>query len=103
MIKHWAGLLMSISLSVFLTSCRLNGTQIEVPWWLIAIPIMIYLPSVFLLTGKAIAAKKHICENCFSTFYPKWWKAAITWHTNGTGIFKCPHCGKKGPCHIVDE
>lgn len=84
-----------------LTSCKVNwyDQQYDVPWWVIAVPVVI----LFFVVGKHIASKKYVCPNCYKTFYPKWWKAAFSIHINDDRVFKCPHCGKKDFCSLSRE
>lgn len=89
-----------------LTACEVHFGDVHysnVPWWVIAIPTVLLLLFVWCAEGKAIAGRKHYCPKCGETFYPKWWKAAFTIHINGDGVFRCPHCGWKGFCHISHE
>ena len=83
-----------------LTSCRVNwfDRQYDVPWWMIAVPVVIFSAIVFFVSGKHIASKKYVCPKCNKTFYPKWWKAAFSIHINDDRVFKCPHCGGTGFC-----
>ena len=89
-------------MTVSLTSCQVNwfDKHYEVSWWIIAVPIVIFSVIVWFLVGKHIASTKYICPKCNKTFYPKWWSAAISIHLNADRVFKCPHCGRKGFCHI---
>jgi len=85
-----------------LTSCKVNwfDKQYDVPWWAITIPVVIFSAIVWIAAGKYIASKKYVCPKCNKAFYPKWWKAAISVHINDDRVFRCPHCGRKGFCHI---
>lgn len=91
--------------TVSLTSCQVNwfDKHYEISWWGIAIPVILFSSVVFVWVGKHIASKKYVCPKCNKTFYPKWWKAAISVHINDDRVFKCPHCGRKGFCHISKE
>ena len=83
-----------------LTSCKVNwfDRQYDVPFWVIAVPVVIFVAVVWFFAGKYIASQKYICPNCNKTFYPQWWKAAFSIHINDDRVFKCPHCGRKGFC-----
>ena len=87
-------------LTVLLTSCQVNwfDQQYDVPWWVIAVPVTIFSVLVWIVAGKHIASKKYVCPKCNKTFYPKWWKAALSIHMNDDRVFKCPNCGRKGFC-----
>lgn len=92
-------------LTVLLTSCQVNwfDQQYDVPWWVIAVPVTIFSVLVWIVAGKHIASKKYVCPKCNKTFYPKWWKAALSIHMNDDRVFKCPHCGRKGFCPLSRE
>lgn len=77
--------------------------QYDVPWWVIAVPVIIIFLITWIVAGKHIASKKYACPKCNKTFYPRWWKAAFSIHMNGDRIFKCPHCGKRGFCPLSRE
>ena len=97
--------LLTIISAFTLTSCKVNwfNQQYDVPWWVIAVPVVIFSAIVFFVAGKHIASKSYVCHKCYKTFYPKWWKAAFTIHMNGDRVFKCPHCGRWGFCPLSSE
>ncbi|MBE6718684.1 MAG: hypothetical protein E7574_05485 [Ruminococcaceae bacterium] len=88
-----------------LTSCQVNwfDTHYDVPWWVIAAPVLMFSFVVWIAAGKHIASKKYMCPKCNKTFHPKWWKAAISLHINDDRFFKCPHCERKSFCHVSKE
>lgn len=92
-------------LTFLLTSCQVNwfDQKYDVPWWVIAVPVTIFSVLVWIVAGKHIASKKYVCPKCNKTFYPKWWKAALSIHMNDDRVFKCPHCGRKGFCPLSRE
>lgn len=92
-------------LTLFLTSCRVNwfDRHYDVPWWGIAVPVVIFFAVVWIVMGKSLAKKEYICSSCNKIFYPKWWNAAISIHINDDRVFKCPHCGRKGFCRPFKE
>ena len=77
--------------------------QYDVPWWVIAVPVIIISLIAWIAAGKYIASKKYACPKCSKTFYSKWWKAAFSIHMNDDRVFKCPHCGRKGVCPLSKE
>ena len=89
-------------LTVLLTSCQVNwfDQQYDVPWWVIAVPVVVFSAIVWFAAGKHIASKKYFCPKCNKSFYPKWWHAAISIHMNDDRVFRCPHCGRKGFCPL---
>ena len=92
-------LLIAALMSLF-TSCKVNwfDQQYDLPWWMIAIPVVILLTVTWFFGGKYIASKEYICPKCGKNFHPKWWNAAFSVHINNDRVFKCPHCGRKGFC-----
>lgn len=88
--------------SVFLTSCKVNwfDKSYDLPWLFVAIPTVLFVLIVMIAAGKYIAKKTFVCEKCYKSFHPKWWKAMLSLHVNDDRIFKCPHCGKRGFCHV---
>jgi len=94
----WLMLVLPLSL----TSCKVNwfDQQYDVPWWVIAVPVVMLSAIVFFVAGKHIASKEYVCPKCNKTFHPKWWKAAFSIHMNDDRVFKCPHCGRKGFCSL---
>ena len=85
-----------------LTSCTVNwfDRTYEVPWWVIVIPSALIVVISLWLAGKHIASQEYICPECGKKFYPKWHQAAFSVHMNDDRVLKCPHCGKKGFCHL---
>ena len=96
---------MMFVLSFSLTSCKVNwlDQQYDVPWWVIAVPVVIFSAIVFFVAGKHIASKLYVCPKCNKTFHPKWWKVAFSIHMNDDRVFKCPNCGRKGFCPLSRE
>ncbi len=91
------------SMSLLLSSCTVNwfDKQYDVPWWAVAIPVIL-LCLIFLVAAcKYFTSKKYICPACNRTFSPKWWQAALTIHINSDRVFKCPHCGKRSFCRLA--
>ena len=91
--------------AVTLTSCEFNwfGSQYDVAWWVIAAPTILFSAIIFFAAGKYIASQKYVCPKCNKTFYPKWWKAAVSIHINDDRVFKCPHCQRRGFCSPSKE
>lgn len=92
-------------LPLSLSSCKVNwfDQQYDVPWWVIAVPVVIFSAIVFFVAGKHITSKEYVCPKCNKTFHPKWWQAAISIHVNDDRVFRCPHCGRKGFCPLSRE
>ena len=83
-----------------LSSCQVNwfDKHYDLHWWVIAIPTVIFSMMIWIAAGSYIASKKYVCSKCNQTFYPKWWKAAVSVHMGDSRVFKCPQCGEKGFC-----
>ena len=58
----WLMLVLPLSL----TSCKVNwfDQQYDVPWWAIAIPVLVFSAIVLFVAGKHIASKKYVCPKC---------------------------------------
>ncbi len=104
-IKRFTLVALTSVLVFSLASCQVNwfDRHYDVPWWVIVVPAGIFSLIIWVTASKYIASKQHVCPKCNSTFYPKWWKAAISIHMNDDRVFKCPHCGRKSFCHISRE
>ncbi len=91
--------------SLLLTSCQVNwfGDQIDVEWWVIAVPVAIILIATWGIGGLLISKKSYICPECKKVFHPKWWKTAFSVHVGNDRVFKCPNCGRKGFCKVYKE
>jgi len=104
--KRFLSVLGVLFLFIFtLSACDVHfgDNHYDIPWYFIAIPVIIFTAIVFAVAGKIIANKKYVCPKCYKTFSPKWWVAAFSLHINGERLFKCPHCGRKNFCHISKE
>ncbi|MDD6981684.1 MAG: hypothetical protein PUJ21_08115 [Clostridia bacterium] len=93
---------------MMLCSCEVHFGSAHhiVPWWMIAIPVAVFVIAVWLIAGICIAKKTYACPSCGKSFQPKWWKAMLSIHVNEDRLFRCPHCGKKGMCspaHDIDQ
>lgn len=85
-------------ITLSLSSCAVNwfGDTIDVPWYFIAIPVV--LISVF---GYFILMSKiYICPNCKTEFKAKPLQLYVAVHVGRKRIAKCPKCGRKGFCKI---
>lgn len=83
-----------LALLFTLTSCEvhLGAAVFEVPWWLIAIPVVLLLVIAHLI----ILCKNYRCPYCGQIFRPKWYEISAWIHMGNCRAMKCPHCGKKG-------
>ena len=79
-----------------LTSCTVNwfGETREVPWWTVAVPVVI----VVLIAYFVIFTRTYVCPHCGFTFKPRWYELSALVHSFGSRIMKCPACGKRGFC-----
>jgi len=103
--KKISFVLLTIVLVFSLTSCKVNwfDQQYDVPWWAVAIPVLVFSVIVLFVASKHITSKKYVCPKCNKSFYPKWWQAVFSIHMNDDRVFKCPHCGRKGFCPLSRE
>lgn len=87
-------------MAVSLTSCKVNwfDKQYDVPWYYIAVPVVIFSVVVFFVGAKYISSKKYVCPQCHTSFHPKLFAAMFSIHMNDDRVFKCPNCGRKGFC-----
>ena len=68
--KKIAFVILTIVLVFSLTSCKVNwfDQQYDVPWWAIAIPVIVFSTIVWFAAGKYIASKKYVCPKCNKSF-----------------------------------
>ena len=85
-----------------LTSCRVNwfGESYDVPWYIVAVPTLIFCCIAFFAAGRCIAKKLYVCPTCGGEFHPNFWLAMCSMHIGSDRYFKCPHCGHKGFCSV---
>lgn len=69
--KKLAFIFVTVALTFSLSSCKVNwfDQQYDVPWWAIAIPVVIFSAIVFFFAGKHIASKEYVCPKCNKTAY----------------------------------
>ena len=87
-------LILTIALS--LSSCTVNwfGETYEVPWYFIAIPVvLIAVFAYFILMNMTF-----ICPYCGTEFKPKWYQLSVSVHMNGKRLAKCPSCERQSFC-----
>ncbi len=91
-----------VILTLTLTSCRVNwfGESYDMPWYVVAIPTLIFCAVVFFIAGRSIAKKIYVCPKCGEEFHPNFWLAMCSIHMGSDRVFKCPKCGHKGFCHV---
>ena len=87
-------------LTLCLTSCRVNwfDRTYEVPWWMVAIYLAVWITVPTYIAGRYIMSKKYACPSCGKTFYPKFWESVFSFHMGDLRALRCPHCGKKDLC-----
>ena len=88
-----------------LTSCEAHwfGKSYDVPWYVIAVPSIIFVFVVCFILGFTLTKRQYHCPQCAKSFHPKWYAAAISVHMGDKRVFRCPHCGYKGFCNPTDE
>lgn len=102
--KHKRILLITLLLilTLTLTSCQVNwfGESYDVPWYVVAVPTLIFCCAVFFIAGRSIAKKLYVCPKCSGEFHPNFWLAMCSMHIGSDRYFKCPRCGHKGFCPV---
>ena len=81
---------------LLLTSCdtHIGNAHYDVPWWVIAIPIVLIL----VIAHVCVICKRFQCPACQTEFRPKWYEISAWLHNHGERVVKCPHCGRRGFC-----
>ena len=102
--KVFLPLILLIS-TLMLSSWQVNwfGSYFDVPWYFIAIPVLIVSIVVFIVSYVIILSKTYVCPKCKNEFNPKWHQIYITIHFDDSRIAKCPNCGRKGFCKRKDQ
>ena len=82
--------------TLLLSSCKVNlgGNIVDLPWYLVAIPIVLVLVVLYIF----MLSETYICPDCKTEFKPKWYQFSIFFHLNEKRVVKCPKCGRKGFC-----
>ena len=95
--KLWLILLLLLT-ALSLCSCKVNWftTTVDVPWYVIAIPVAALLFVCYII----LMCHTYVCPHCKTEFKAKPYQLYVTLHLNGKRMAKCPHCGKKGFCEI---
>ena len=84
--------------ALMLTSCKVNwfGDTLDVPWYYIAIPILLIAVCGYFI----LMANRYVCPHCGTEFKAKPYDLSVTVHMMGKRLAKCPHCGKRSFCRI---
>lgn len=90
--------------ALFLCSCDVHvGNQhADVPWYVIAIPVVIFVAVVFTVTGYCMKKHTYKCPVCGEEFHPKLYSSAILYSNQYEALLKCPHCKKRSYCRKTD-
>ena len=88
-------------MALSLSSCTVNwfGDTMDVPWYFVAIPIMLIAVFGYII----LMAKTYICPLCKTEFKAKPYQLYVTIHMGRRRIAKCPKCGRKGFCEIKNR
>ncbi len=88
-----------------LTSCEVHwfNQSYDVPWYVIAVPCVLFVLAVFLIVGFVLAKRQYRCSQCGKTFHPKWYASALSIHLGARRVFRCPHCRHKGFCDLTHD
>jgi hypothetical protein len=92
--KRLSLILSIVCLTLLLCSCKVNliTTTADVPWYVIAIPVVIiFVAAYFILMNTTFA-----CPDCKTEFKPKWYQLSVTVHFMGKRLAQCPNRKRKG-------
>lgn len=83
-----------------LTSCEVHFGQnsFDVPWWVIAVPVLFITIIIMVMVQKDIIGNSYSCPQCGECFKPKWYEFSAWLHINDSRVVRCPKCGRKGFC-----
>lgn len=86
-------------LSCLLTSCEAHwfGKSYDVPWWGIAIPVLMIFLLTLIFGGRWLAKTAYACPFCGKHFYPRL-RAIFAIHIGSKLLLKCPHCKERRFC-----
>ena len=87
-----------LTITLSLSSCTVNwfGDTVDVPWYFVAIPILL----IFIFGYIILMSKTYICPHCKTEFKAKPYQLYVTIHMGRKRMAKCPKCGRKGFCEI---
>jgi uncharacterized Zn-finger protein len=87
-----------LTVALSLSSCTVNwfGSTMDVPWYFVAIPILL----IFVFGYIILMSKTYICPHCKTEFKAKPYQLYVTIHMGKKRIAKCPKCGRKSFCEI---
>ena len=91
-------LLVILAVTLSLSSCTVNwfGSTMDVPWYFVAIPVLLIFVFVYII----LMSKTYICPHCKTEFKAKPYHLFVTLHMGGKRMAKCPKCGRMGYCKI---
>ena len=95
--KVWLFLVLLV-LTLSLTSCRVNwfGSTLDVPWYYVAIPVLL----VFVVAYVILMKQTYICPHCGTEFKAKPHQLYVTVHWCNQRIARCPECNRIGFCKV---
>ncbi len=96
--KKILALFIVVIMVLSLSSCTVNwfGDTKEVPWYSVAIPILL----IAILGYVILMSKTYICPDCKTEFKAKPYHLFVAIHMGRKRIAKCPKCGRIGYCEI---
>ena len=87
-------------LALSLSGCTVNwfGSQYDVAWFVIAIPVTV----IFIIAHLCIMSGTYVCSKCGTSFKPKQYQISAYIHFMGKRLIKCPKCKKMNYCKKND-
>ena len=81
-----------------LCSCTVNwfGDTMDVPWYSVAIPIMLIAVFGYFI----LMSKTYICPRCKTEFKAKPYQLYVAIHMGRRRMAKCPNCKRRGFCDV---
>lgn len=94
-----------LALTPLMTACTVNWgvEQYEVPWYILTPPLVIFSAILLTVCTRLIMSHRYRCTKCGGVFHPKWYQAILSFHIGSARLFRCPHCGHRGMCHVTNE
>lgn len=73
-----------------------------VPWYVVWIPILLFVLLAVILTQRHIMAQTFRCPNCGRELHVRALEFSAWLHENDDRVIRCSACGRKGFCRRID-